>query len=259
MPQVSCPGCQTLLSLDPRHGNEFECPTCGQVLRLKLPKPAALSKPRPIPTDDVRRLEEPEPIRRKKKKRRGPSGEVSPLLVPLGGVAVLGLIGLSLFNVQRQAKLQNVEADGLAYVITFVAAIIGISIGGLVTRYSVNSLSKRSRVPELEFAEAVCLYPLVAGVGVIGCILAVLPVVAMFAGGQDQGPLDDKNTTSKFLFGFFAGVLGFVGAGSATVKCLLNTRWNDAASICARFIVVFFLTAVAINMTLAAVIAALRG
>jgi hypothetical protein len=261
MPNVICPGCQTLLSLDPTQGFEFECPTCNKTLRLKRPPNAAAPKPMTAATIPVREPVDdyPPPVRRKKKKRyRGPSGEVSVLLVPLGGLAVLLLLASSLVRLHLAAKEQRVEPGIFAYAVTLIAAFISLAIGGIVTRLAVNSFSRKKRVPELEFAEAVCLYPLVAFPGVIGAVLLTIGAFSFFSDGV-AGPKQDQQNNVKIFVGVATAVLGFVAAGTPTVKFLLNTRWSDAGSICVRFLLVFFLTLVVLNVLLGLLIVALKG
>ena len=143
------------------------------------------------PVDD-----DPPPIRKKKKKRfRGPSGEVSVLLVPLGGVAVLFAFGVLAGFGAHEAKEQKVEAGVFAYGITLVAAFIGLSVGGTITSASVNSLARKNRVPELEFAEAVCLYPLVAAAGTIG-LFVVLFTALSFLGKAEFGARETDRKSS---------------------------------------------------------------
>lgn len=258
MPQVSCPSCQTLLSLDPRQGSEFECPTCGQVLRLKIPNPAASLKPRPAPTDDVRRLEDPEPAYRAKKKRRGPTGRVSWLLMPLGGLAMVVLIVANFVEMHAKARERNVELGPVAYIAAFSLTIVGLAIGGAITRFSVNSLAKRNRVPELDFSESTCLYSVVSFAGGLGSAVFVVPLLIAMAGKAPQAPGDAEGVGLKIFFMFVMAIAGFFAAGAPTVKFLLNTRWSDAASICARFLLVVVLTVVAFFVVVGALIAAAR-
>ena len=239
MPNVKCPGCQTLLSLDTTAASAFECPRCGKQLRLKS---AVLDVSATLVGAPTRESDDPTPLRRKKKKRRdGPPSEISPFLMPLGGVAILAWIGLNLMYVSREAEKAKVEGAAVAIgcLIMIVMMVIGLAIGAATIQFAVNSMGRRRRVPNIEFLESACLYTLVSFAGMIGAWIVALPLVVMTAPGPAAGPADrDRVVVFQAVVLGIGAILGFVAAAAPTIKLMLNTSWRDAAAVAVRFLLV---------------------